>query len=214
MVDICLCDAAVTPIQRVEHRDRRNVGLRHERLQQTHRHLAQQTGMTIRLPRVRLLQGALLPRLQPIRVPNALAMAESMLVVKQESVVDIENLVVHVRRQRGAQHPRERQTRLGRDHVGMRHAGDSRLARPGSETIRPPIRPSATNRLDLVGVLALHGLEKLARHCRAQLRPLILLVPLQQHLATLGRWRRVVRKITRMLRRKDVVRIILRLHLV
>ena len=95
----------------------------------------------------------------------------------------------------------------------MRYAGNSRLAGTGGKTVRPPIRPGATDRFNLVGIFLFDRFDKFRSDGSTQLRPLILLIPTLYHLATLGRRRSVVRKIARMLGGADIVGIILGLQL-
>ena len=101
---------------------------------------------------------------------------------------------------------------VGND-IGMRYARNSRLAGTGGKTVRPPIRPGATDRFNLVGIFLFDRLDKFRSDGGTQFRPLILLIPTLYHLATLGRRRCVVRKIARMLGGTDIVGIILGLQL-
>ena len=120
--------------------------------------------MPIGFPRIGLLQGALLPSLQAVSVAHALTVAEGMLVVEEQGIVRLIDLRLCRSRELSAQHLRKGQTRLIGNNIRMCHTGNRCLTGTRSKAISPPIGPCATDRLDLIGILLLHRLEKLSRY--------------------------------------------------
>ena len=117
MIDIYACNSAISPIQGIEYRHRRHLHFRDELLEHTHGNLAQQTCMPISLPGIRLLQRTLLPSLQSIRITHTFAISESMLIIKQQGIINLFNLAIDISGQRGSQQFSERQSGLVCDHI-------------------------------------------------------------------------------------------------
>ena len=85
MVYIHLGYSAIAPVQCIENQYGRLIRFRNERLQKPHHRFAQQPGVPVSLPRIRLFQRALLPRLPAIRVTHTLAIPERMLIMKEKA---------------------------------------------------------------------------------------------------------------------------------
>lgn len=128
MVDIHLGYSAITPVQCIEHRYGRHIRLRDERLQQSHHRFAQQPGMPVSLPRIRLFQRALLPCLPAIRVAHTLTIPERMLIIEKQGFVHVTHLPHHPLRQLGSGQLRQGQAALPGNRMGMSGTGNSRFA--------------------------------------------------------------------------------------
>ena len=213
MVDIHLGYSAITPVQCIEHRYGRHIRLRDERLQQSHHRFAQQPGMPVSLPRIRLFQRALLPCLPAIRVAHTLTIPERMLIIEKQGFVHVTHLPHHPLRQLGSGQLRQGQAALPGNRMGMSGTGNSRFACSGSKTIRPPVRPRSPNDRYPPGIIPLHGLDKVRSDCRTQFRPFILFIPTFHHLATPCGRRSVVGQIPGMLNGANVVRVSLSFQL-
>ena len=127
---------------------------------------AQQSGMPVSLPRIRLFQRALLPRLPAIRVTHTLAIPERMLIIEKQGFVHATHLPHHPVGQLGSGQFCQSQTALPGNRMGMGSTGNSRFACSGSKPIRPPVRPRSPNDGYLPGIITLHGLDKVRSDCR------------------------------------------------
>ena len=166
MVYIHLGYSAIAPVQCIENQYGRLIRFRNERLQKPHHRFAQQPGVPVSLPRIRLFQRALLPRLPAIRVTHTLAIPERMLIIEKQGFVHATHLPHHPVGQLGSGQFCQSQTALPGNRMGMGSTGNSRFACSGSKTIRPPVRPRSPNDRYPPGIITLHGLDKVRSDCR------------------------------------------------